>query len=130
MVGDVEEDILESKAGIMRGFLRLPRQDVQGRKEEFTNYWLTKVFKQPSEAWALPDPDDLWYELVLCEHHPERDDVDDACKEPMHRRPQFPPAMVVQVDRAILPDHGRIFTAPLMEYVLRIVNARLATRTQ
>ncbi len=105
---------------IVSGVRRVPKQARQAG--ELFDYRDATVYRPPHRR------ENAWYRLVLCSHDPNADDRDQACDSPVSPREQLPAAMVVQVDEAIIPNHGDIFTAPLMEYVVRLVNFQLRHR--
>jgi hypothetical protein len=94
---------------ILRGFERVPA----GSAELYADNPVT-VYRQP--AAGRPRPDAVWYRMRLT----AIDEAAGACSDAAR-------SQVVAVDSRILPDHGRIFTPPFVEYVVRVLNRRAGT---
>ncbi|MEO5793710.1 MAG: hypothetical protein ABIP34_01415 [Rhodoferax sp.] len=88
---------------IERGFKRVP----SGSGELYVDNPVT-VFRQPGSGF--PRIQDAWYRMRL-----------DSVATAPSRCPDKV-ARVIEVDARILPDHGKIFTPPFMEYVVRTLN--------
>ena len=93
---------------ILRGFERTPA----GSKELYQDNPVT-VYRQP--ATGRPSSTDAWYRMRL---------VDAGSPAPSCGATAGA-SKVIGVDPRILPDHGRIFTPPFVEYIVRVLN-RLA----
>ena len=91
---------------ILRGALRVPA----GSRELYDENPVV-VYRQP--ASGRPRPGDAWYRLRLTALPGVRD-----CGAAGAR------SRVVAVDPRVIPDHGRIFTPPFVEYVARVLNAQ------
>jgi hypothetical protein len=95
---------------ILGGFERVP----SGSRELYDDNPVV-VYRQPSTG--RPRPGDVWYRMRLAE-------VGSAGQAPCDVADGG--GAVIAVDRGILPDHGRIFTPPFVEYVVRVLNRRAA----
>jgi hypothetical protein len=91
---------------ILRGFERTPA----GSKELYQDNPVT-VYRQP--ATGRPAAADAWYRMHL---------VDVGARAPSCAAAET--SKVIGVDPRILPDHGRIFTPPFVEYIVRVLNRR------
>ena len=92
---------------ILRGFERTPA----GLKELYQDNPVT-VYRQPTTG--RPSLADAWYRMRLVDVGARAP----ACGATAGR------SQVIGVDPRILPDHGRIFTPPFVEYVVRVLNRR------
>jgi hypothetical protein len=92
---------------ILRGFERTPA----GLKELYQDNPVT-VYRQPTTG--RPSLADAWYRMRLVDVGAGAP----ACGATAGR------SQVIGVDPRILPDHGRIFTPPFVEYVVRVLNRR------
>jgi hypothetical protein len=92
---------------ILRGFERTPA----GSKELYQDNPVT-VYRQP--AAGRPSTADAWYRMHLAE----------AGSRAPSCGSQASTSRVIAVDPRILPDHGRVFTPPFVEYVVRVLNRR------
>lgn len=110
------ESIRRSGQTITRGVERVPPAARAAR--ELFNYRAATVYRDREP----------WYRMVLCEHDWRTESRELECAGPATPAPDLPAAMVVQVDASIIPSHGDFFTAPFMEYVVRLVNFRLDRR--
>jgi hypothetical protein len=92
---------------ILRGFERTPA----GSKELYQDNPVT-VYRQPTTG--RPSAADARYRMHLVEVGSRAPSCDAAAGT----------SKVIGVDPRILPDHGRIFTPPFVEYVVRVLNRR------
>jgi hypothetical protein len=92
---------------ILRGFERAPA----GSKELYQDNPVT-VYRQP--VAGRPSSADAWYRMRLADAGSRAP----ACGSVART------SRVIAVDPRILPDHGRIFTPPFVEYVVRVLNRR------
>ncbi len=92
---------------ILRGFERTPA----GSKELYQDNPVT-VYRQPTTG--RPSAADAWYRMHLADVGSLAPSCDAAVGA----------SKVIAVDPRILPDHGRIFTPPFVEYVVRVLNRR------
>jgi hypothetical protein len=92
---------------ILRGFERTPA----GSKELYQDNPVT-VYRQPTTG--RPSAADAWYRMRLVDVGSRAPSCDAAVGT----------SKVIAVDPRILPDHGRIFTPPFVEYVVRVLNRR------
>lgn len=97
---------------ILRGFERTPA----GSKELYQDNPVT-VYRQP--AAGRPSSGDAWYRMRLV----------DAGSPAQSCGATAGMSKVIGVDPRILPDHGRIFTPPFVEYIVRVLN-RLALESR
>lgn len=110
------DSIRRSGQTITRGVERVPPPARAAR--ELFNYRAATVYRDREP----------WYRMVLCEHDWRTESRELECAGAVEAAPDLPAAMVVQVDASIIPSHGDFFTAPFMEYVVRLVNFRLERR--
>lgn len=96
----------EGPQTILRGALRVPA----GSRELYDDDPVV-VYRQP--ASGRPRPGDAWYRLRLTRLPGTRDCGGERLR-----------SGVVAVDPQVIPDHGRIFTPPFVEYVARVLNAQ------
>jgi hypothetical protein len=92
---------------ILRGFERTPA----GSKELYQDNPVT-VYRQPTTG--RPSAADARYRMHLVDVGSRAPSCDAAAGT----------SKVIGVDPRILPDHGRIFTPPFVEYVVRVLNRR------
>jgi hypothetical protein len=95
----------EGPQTLLRGFERVPA----GSRELYNDNPVV-VYRQP--ATGRPQPDDVWYRLRLSPVT-----TNQACGV------GHGTSAVIAVDPRVLPDHGRIFTPPFVEYIVRVLNA-------
>jgi hypothetical protein len=104
---DGEPPDLDGLQTILRGFERTPA----GSKELYQDNPVT-VYRQPKTG--RPSLADAWYRMRL---------VDVGSRAPSCGTIAGT-SKVIGVDPRILPDHGKIFTPPFVEYVVRVLNRR------
>ena len=92
---------------ILRGFERTPA----GSKELYQDNPVT-VYRQPTTG--RPSAADAQYRMHLTDVGSRAPSCDGAAGT----------SKVIGVDPRILPDHGRIFTPPFVEYIVRVLNRR------
>ena len=98
---------VDGPQSILRGFERTPA----GSKELYQDNPVT-VYRQPANG--RPAAPDAWYRMRLVDVGSPAPSCDAAAGT----------SKVIAVDPRILPDHGRIFTPPFVEYVVRVLNRR------
>jgi hypothetical protein len=100
----------EGAQTIRGGFERVP----PGSRELYDDNPVV-VYRQPSTG--RPRAADVWYRMRLT-----------GVSTPLQTWCDLADGggAVIAVDRGILPDHGRIFTPPFVEYVVRVLNRRAA----
>jgi hypothetical protein len=100
----------EGPQTILGGFGRVPSDS-----RELYDDNPVVVYRQPSAG--RPRAGDAWYRMRLT-------GVGTPLQTPCDIADGG--GAVIAVDRDILPDHGRIFTPPFVEYVVRVLNRRAA----
>lgn len=95
---------IDGEQSILRGFQRVPA----GSPDELYRDDPATVYHQPPSGY--PRVEDVWYTMKLEHLGTEAG----TCPTSLSK--------VIKVDKRILPDHGRIFTPPFMEYVVRVLN--------
>jgi hypothetical protein len=98
---------VDGPQSILRGFERTPA----GSKELYEDNPVT-VYRQPTTG--RPSAADARYRMHLVDVGSRAPSCDAGAGT----------SKVIGVDPRILPDHGRIFTPPFVEYVVRVLNRR------